>query len=214
MKYKEFHRFVLQRGWVKVRQNGSHCIYSKEGRADKLIIPLHGSKEIPEPLRRSLIRQMGEWPHQHFTRKLLGESKNLRKMTERKKLIINICASSDSFGAYSESCEGIYGAGDTVAEAKASALAAIELLREEWPEDIQPLAVRENWPVEWRYDVKSLLNFYEGVITNAALERLTGINRKQLWNYAHGRSQPRKATVDKIRTALRALGQELVEVSM
>lgn len=30
------------------------------------------------------------------------------------KIIMNICASADGFGAYSENCEGIYAAGDTI----------------------------------------------------------------------------------------------------
>ena len=34
------------------------------------------------------------------------------------KIIMNLCASADSFGAYSENCEGIYAAGDTIAAIK------------------------------------------------------------------------------------------------
>ena len=45
-----------------------------------------------------------------------------------------------------------------------------------------------------------------GVITPAALERLSGIHRKQLWNYLHGRSKPREQQIEK---ALHSLGAEL-----
>ena len=129
-------------------------------------------------------------------------------------LIVNICASSDSFGAYAENCEGVYAAGDSVKEVKENVLEAISLLREFRPESELPAPIKENWPIEWRYDVQSLLKYYEGIITNAALERLTGINKKQLWNYSHGVSRPRKDAKEKIEKALHSLGHELLEFSL
>lgn len=130
------------------------------------------------------------------------------------KLIVNICASADSFGGYGENCEGIYAAGNSVKEVKEDVLEAIKILKEEWPEEEWPKPLKENWPIEWHYDVQSLLRYYEGIITNAALERLTGINKKQLWNYSHGVSKPRKEAREKIENALHSLGQELLEFSL
>lgn len=130
------------------------------------------------------------------------------------KLIINICASEDSFGGYSENCEGIYAAGDSVKDVKNDVLEAIRIYKEITPEDEWAQPIREDWPIEWHYDVESLLKYYEGIITNAALERLTGINRKQLWNYSHGVSKPRKQAKEKIENALHSLGQELLEISL
>lgn len=130
------------------------------------------------------------------------------------KLIVNICASADSFGGFSENCEGIYAAGNSVREVKEDVLETIKILKEEWPKSEWPQALKEDWPIEWHYDVQSLLKYYEGVITNAALERLTGINKKQLWNYSHGVSKPRKEAKAKIENALHSLGQELLEFSL
>lgn len=130
------------------------------------------------------------------------------------KLIINICASADSFGGFSENCEGIYAAGDSVKEVKADVLNAIELFKENNPPEQWPRAIKEEWPIEWHYDVESLLKYYEGIISNAALERLTGINKKQLWNYSHGVSKPRKEAKQRIENALHTLGQELLEFSL
>ena len=127
------------------------------------------------------------------------------------KLIINICASSDSFGAYAENCNGVYAAGDSVKDVKEDVLEVIKILKEENPASELPDPIKEDWPIEWRYDVQSLLRYYEGIITNAALERLTGINKKQLWNYSHGVSKPRKEAKEKIEKALHSLGQELLE---
>lgn len=57
MKYREFHRLIKQRGWITVRQTGSHVIYEKGGIT--VPVPYHGSKEIPEPLRLKIIKMMG-----------------------------------------------------------------------------------------------------------------------------------------------------------
>lgn len=130
------------------------------------------------------------------------------------KLIINICASEDSFGGYSENCEGIYAAGDSVKDVKNDVIEAIRIYKEITPQDEWAQPIKEDWPIEWHYDVESLLKYYEGIITNAALERLTGINKKQLWNYSHGVSKPRKQAKEKIENALHSLGQELLEFSL
>lgn len=129
------------------------------------------------------------------------------------KLIINICASADSFGAFAENCEGVYASGDTVQDVKKDVLDVINIIKDEYPEDKLPLPIKENWDIEWKYDVQSLLKYYEGIISNAALERLTGINKKQLWNYSHGISKPRKEAKEKIQNALHSLGKELMEFS-
>jgi len=46
------------------------------------------------------------------------------------------------------------------------------------------------------------------------LEKITGIRQKQLWNYLHGKSKPRKAQVEKIEKALHLLGSELIAISL
>ncbi len=131
------------------------------------------------------------------------------------KLIVNICASADSFGAYAENAEGIYGAGDTIDEAKADVLKSIKETKENLPRSQWPEALRgESYDIEWKYDTQTLLNHFAGIFTNAALERLTGINQKQLWNYANGVSKPRAEAKKKIQTALNRLGRELVALSL
>ena len=130
------------------------------------------------------------------------------------KLIINIGASADSFGACAENCSGIFASGDNVAEVKRDVLEAIRIYKEITPESEWDTPIKEGWPIEWHYDTQSLLKYYEGILTNAALERLTGINKKQLWNYANGVSRPRKEAREKINKALHSLGQELLELSL
>lgn len=57
MKYSEFHRWIRRNGWEHIRTTGSHYIYEKEGRTYP--VPYHGSKEMYEPLRKKIIKDMG-----------------------------------------------------------------------------------------------------------------------------------------------------------
>lgn len=131
-----------------------------------------------------------------------------------KRLLINICASSDSFGAYAENCDGIYAAGDSVGAVKKDVIDAISIYKEITPVDEWAAPIKEDWPIKWVYDTQSLLQYYQGILSNAAIERLSGINQKQLWNYSKGLSKPRKAQKDKLEYALHSLGQDLLDFSL
>lgn len=70
------------------------------------------------------------------------------------------------------------------------------------------------YELTYQFDVVSLLYCYEKVLSRAALERITGINQKQLSHYACGRSKPRPQQAQKIIDALHSLGQDLVAISI
>ena len=55
-----------------------------------------------------------------------------------------------------------------------------------------------DYELEYKFDVQSLLLFYQGIFSYSALENITGINQKQLSHYAAGRSKPRKQQSEKI----------------
>jgi mRNA interferase HicA len=57
MKYSTFHRLILRNGWVFLYAKGSHYHYRKE--EITYPVPFHGSKEMPEGLRRKIIKEMG-----------------------------------------------------------------------------------------------------------------------------------------------------------
>jgi predicted RNase H-like HicB family nuclease len=132
----------------------------------------------------------------------------------RKKIQIVIERSSDLFSAYAENVEGVYGSGETVAEAKASIEKSIKLLLKYNKKEILPDLLKKKYDIVYRFDVESLLNYYKGIFTNAALERMTGINQKQLQHYASGLKKPRETQIKKIETALHNLGEELMAVAL
>jgi hypothetical protein len=127
--------------------------------------------------------------------------------TKQIKIIIE--ASKDHFGAYSDNDKyQITGAGDTVQEAKQSALHCIEIQKE------LGNIPKENYNVIFKFDTQSILAYYKGIFTNAALQRITGINQQQISHYATGLKKPRPAQIKKIETALHNLGSELLSLKL
>ena len=126
-----------------------------------------------------------------------------------KQVKIVIERSNDMFSAYAENVEGIFGAGDTVKEAKDSITRSIKLTRKYNKQNV-PSILKGDHVLVFRFDVESFLNYYKGIFTNAALERITGINQKQFQHYASGLKKPREAQAKKIEKALHELGSELM----
>ncbi len=73
--------------------------------------------------------------------------------------------SKDAYWAYIPELEGVSGVGDTVQEAKQSMLGGLGLQQE-----LGNLSNQE-FLIEYHFDVISLLNFFKGILTNAAFER-------------------------------------------
>ena len=108
------------------------------------------------------------------------------------------------------------GVGKSPDEAKADMLFQMKFFKETAIEKSfsYPAFLDEEFEVVYKFDTESLLQYYAGVITPAALERLSGIHQKQLWNYLHGRSKPRKQQIEKIEKALHNLGAELMSIAL
>lgn len=108
------------------------------------------------------------------------------------------------------------GVGKTPEEAKADMLFQMNFFKETAIEKgfIYPTFLDQEFEVLYKFDTESLLQYYAGIITPAALERLSGIHQKQLWNYLHGRSKPRKKQIEKIEKALHNLGSELISIAL
>lgn len=131
-----------------------------------------------------------------------------------KQLKIIIERTKDQFSAYAENVNGIYGGGDTVEEAKQSIQEAIRLLKKYNKADQIPAILNDEYEIVYKFDIESLLSYYKKVFSNAALERITGINQKQIQHYSTGLKKPRAVQVKKIETALHKLGSELLSVEL
>lgn len=117
-----------------------------------------------------------------------------------------------NFGAYASNVEGIYGAGDNLKEVKQSVLDAIDTIKEYFDE--VPEVLQGDYEIKYNFDTESLLQYYKGIFSNPAFEKITGINQKQIHHYATGMKKPREAQRKKIQEGLHALGRELLAIEL
>lgn len=132
------------------------------------------------------------------------------------KVKVEIYHSGNNFSAHAPELPGCVSVGDTPEEIKRNIKEAIQFHVEASLEDGDPIPVKFKGKYElvYHFDTLGLLAYFKGIFKNAALERITGINQKQLAHYASGIKQPRPATAKKIETALHKLGTELLAIRL
>ena len=118
------------------------------------------------------------------------------------------------FGAYAENVAGVYGAGDTVEGTKQSIMESLDLLQRHNATENIPSLLKDDYKIVYHFDAESFLNYYKGIFTNAALEKITGINQRQLQHYSSGLKKPRTAQLKKIENGLHNLAKELQSIAL
>ena len=69
------------------------------------------------------------------------------------RIIMIIERSTDFFSAYSDNCDGIYAAGDSVDAVKADTFLAIELIKKNLPEKRWPKQIKEEFEIDFRFNI-------------------------------------------------------------
>lgn len=135
-------------------------------------------------------------------------------MAKDNKLTATITRGSEQYAAWIEEVPGIYAAGDTVKEVKEDLLDALELYKKENHDKFIPDVIQGTYELVWNFDTPSFLEYYSSIFSKSGLERLTGINQKQLGHYASGLKKPRKPQVEKIEKAIRWLADDLSQIHL
>ena len=133
-----------------------------------------------------------------------------------KPVVVIIERTENNYSAYLEGIDGIFAVGKSVDEIKKGIIDSIEALKEECKEfgwEI-PEELKGDYYLIFKMDVRSFLDFYSNLFTKAGLERITGINQKQLWHYASGMRNPRPEQSLKLEKALHKLGEELLSINL
>ena len=133
------------------------------------------------------------------------------------KVIVTVGITENNYSAHVNIGDGIAVAtGKTFEELKEQMREAVEFHLEGMREDGDeiPAIFSSEYQLVYHFDPESLLRHYNGIFTNAALERLTGINQRQLQRYASGQSKPKAQQAKKIEAALHNLGKELLAVEL
>lgn len=63
---------------------------------------------------------------------------------------MSIEKTSDFYSAYSENCDGIYAAGESIADVKSDTEGAVRLIKKNLPEDQWPEAIKGDYEIEYR----------------------------------------------------------------
>ena len=132
------------------------------------------------------------------------------------KVTVVIERAENNFSAYVQDVDGIIATGESIDEIKSSIINAIEEYKSAC-KDLGlevPTELRGDYEIAFELDIQSFLMIYQGIFTKSGLEKLTGINQKQLWHYANGVTKPRQAQRQKIESALHRLGNELLSLSL
>ena len=117
-------------------------------------------------------------------------------------------------GTYSVYCKNeiFSGVGETLDQAKESLLQQMSFYKETaLAEGFRyPAFLDGPFTVTYQADVLSLLKYYvgEGIFSLAGMEKMTGINQKQLWSYMNG-TKPRKTQVSRLDKGFQALREDL-----
>lgn len=53
---KRMAKLAEEKGWVLARVNGSHHIYTMDGRIERVVIPIHSNKTLKIGLQKSLMK--------------------------------------------------------------------------------------------------------------------------------------------------------------
>ncbi len=120
----------------------------------------------------------------------------------------------DMYSAYAENVEGIYGGGDTPQEAKESILKSIKLLIENNTKENIPSILKGEYTIKYEFDTESLINYLKGIITYPGIERITGVNEKQIAHYSSGLKKPRKEQREKIQNGIHNFAKELLAIEL
>ena len=120
-------------------------------------------------------------------------------------------------GTYTVYCkdEIFSGAGKTMTAAKEDMAKQMEFYRNTALEEgfKYPSFLDGPYEIHYTFDATSLMKYYvaAGIFSLAGMEKVTGINQKQLWSYLHG-TKPRKAQRDRIERGFRALSKDMSSI--
>ena len=130
---------------------------------------------------------------------------------------ITICLAEDgTYSAYVIDHPALFGIGSTATEAKKSLEETLRMVKEDGKDAalFYPDWLDDEYTFMVHWDVRTMLQYYSGIITPTALGKMAGIHPKQIWSYMHGLSTPRRAQVLRIENAVHQLGRELVNTAL
>ena len=122
--------------------------------------------------------------------------------------------SGNNYGATSFDVPGCVATSDTIEGIKQAYVSALEFHLKGMLADNDeiPQCLQGEYKLEFELTAQALLKDLDGVLTRAALARVTGINQRQLGHYITGHHKPRPKQREKIIEGIHRIGKELISV--
>ena len=118
----------------------------------------------------------------------------------------------DNYGAASDEILGCVATHKTFEGVQDAYASALKFHLEGMEKDEIPAKLQGEYKLEFEMTAQALLHHFNGLITRAALSRVTGINERQLEHYMTRHRTPRLAQRTKIINGLHRIGKELTAV--
>ena len=120
----------------------------------------------------------------------------------------------DNYGAASDEVLGCVATGKTFEGIKQAYASALEFHLEGMKKnnDEIPLKLQGDYELEFEMTAQAILHHFDGIITRAALSRITGINERLLGHYMTRYRMPRPAQRIKIINGLHSIASQLTAV--
>ena len=120
----------------------------------------------------------------------------------------------DNYGAASDSVPGCVATHKTLQGVKLAYASAIEFHLKGLQKDGDeiPEVLKGDYELSYELTTRAILHHIDGVITRAALARISGINEKQLGHYMTGHRNPRPAQQQKIIDSIHRIGIDFLSV--
>lgn len=115
-----------------------------------------------------------------------------------------------SFGAASDEIPGCVAAAEKLDDVIREFEEGLQFHLEGLEPDEVPECLKGEYQLEYEYTTQALLHRYDGILTRAALSRITGIDQKILGHYMTGYRTPRPKRRQQIIDGLHRLGSELL----
>jgi predicted RNase H-like HicB family nuclease len=121
----------------------------------------------------------------------------------------------ENYGAVSEAMPGCVATDKTVEGVEKAYASALEFHLDGMRKDGDniPDIFKGTYQLEFELSAQALLHRFDGILTRAALSRITGINEKLLGHYMSGYRTPRPARRQKIVEGMHKVGHELLEIT-
>ncbi len=120
------------------------------------------------------------------------------------------------YSAYIPTLLGVAATEESISKVKEELKDALEFHLEGMREDGLgiPESFQGTYELEFQVDVKTLFEWFSGVMTKSGLARITNMNQSLVSQYANGLKDPSDKQLKKIENALHNFGHELLSINL